>query len=97
MGAGIAAILTYILREYEEFSSCTCIAFAPGMCLLTSEHYVTFLLVMGILISDFNCVTICFRPLYMLMHWVILSIPTGCDWIEHDLVIRTSTMFPIDS
>ncbi|OAY62626.1 Sn1-specific diacylglycerol lipase alpha [Ananas comosus] len=44
MGAGIAAILTYILREYEEFSSCTCIAFAPGMCLLTSEHYVTFLL-----------------------------------------------------
>lgn len=31
MGAGIAAILTYILRENEKFSSCTCIAFGPGM------------------------------------------------------------------
>ncbi|XP_078149066.1 uncharacterized protein LOC144544424 isoform X2 [Carex rostrata] len=33
MGAGIGAILTHILREREEFSSCTCLAFAPAACL----------------------------------------------------------------
>lgn len=31
MGAAIAAILTYIFREHEEFSSTTCVAFGPGM------------------------------------------------------------------
>uniref|UniRef100_A0A0D9W0Z7 Fungal lipase-like domain-containing protein n=1 Tax=Leersia perrieri TaxID=77586 RepID=A0A0D9W0Z7_9ORYZ len=29
MGAGIGAILTYILHEHHQFSSCTCLAFAP--------------------------------------------------------------------
>lgn len=29
MGAGIGAILTYILREHYEFLSCSCLAFAP--------------------------------------------------------------------
>ncbi|KAJ1686015.1 hypothetical protein LUZ63_017405 [Rhynchospora breviuscula] len=33
MGAGIGAILTHILREREEFSSCICFAFAPAACL----------------------------------------------------------------
>ncbi|KAJ3669289.1 hypothetical protein LUZ60_011239 [Juncus effusus] len=33
MGAGIAAILTLMLREREEFSSCTCISFAPAACM----------------------------------------------------------------
>ncbi|KAL6638200.1 hypothetical protein ACP70R_025772 [Stipagrostis hirtigluma subsp. patula] len=33
MGAGIGAILTYILRERHEFSSCTCLAFAPPACM----------------------------------------------------------------
>lgn len=31
MGAAIAAILTYIFREHEEFSSTMCVAFGPGM------------------------------------------------------------------
>jgi hypothetical protein len=31
MGAGIAAILAYILRENEKLSSSTCLAFGPGM------------------------------------------------------------------
>ncbi|KAJ4779762.1 hypothetical protein LUZ62_064019 [Rhynchospora pubera] len=33
MGAGIASILTYMLREHKELSSCTCIAFAPAACM----------------------------------------------------------------
>ncbi|KAG0483488.1 hypothetical protein HPP92_011572 [Vanilla planifolia] len=33
LGAGIAALLTYILRERIDFSSTTCIAFAPAACM----------------------------------------------------------------
>ncbi|PAN44162.1 hypothetical protein PAHAL_9G021300 [Panicum hallii] len=33
MGAGIGAILTCILREHYEFSSCSCLAFAPPACM----------------------------------------------------------------
>ncbi|OEL30528.1 hypothetical protein BAE44_0008454 [Dichanthelium oligosanthes] len=33
MGAGIATILTYILRENEKLSSSTCIAFGPAACM----------------------------------------------------------------
>lgn len=31
LGGGTAALLTYILRERKEFSSSTCVTFAPGM------------------------------------------------------------------
>ena len=30
LGGGTAALLTYILREQKEFSSSTCVTFAPG-------------------------------------------------------------------
>ncbi|KQJ86387.1 hypothetical protein BRADI_4g05100v3 [Brachypodium distachyon] len=33
MGAGIAALLTYILRENDKLSSATCIAFGPAACM----------------------------------------------------------------
>lgn len=33
MGAGIGAILTYILHEHYDFTSCTCLAFAPPACM----------------------------------------------------------------
>lgn len=33
MGAGIAAILAYILRENEKLSSSTCLAFGPAACM----------------------------------------------------------------
>ncbi|KAI0510326.1 hypothetical protein KFK09_010927 [Dendrobium nobile] len=33
LGAGIAAILTYILHEHTDFASATCIAFAPAACM----------------------------------------------------------------
>jgi hypothetical protein len=31
LGGGTAALLTYILREHQELSSTTCVAFAPGI------------------------------------------------------------------
>ncbi|OEL22796.1 hypothetical protein BAE44_0016183 [Dichanthelium oligosanthes] len=37
LGGGTAALLTYILREHTEFSSTTCIAFAPE----SGKHFVT--------------------------------------------------------
>ncbi|CAM0877637.1 unnamed protein product [Alopecurus aequalis] len=42
MGAGIGAILTYILREQYDFTSCTCLAFGPGM--MWCQHFQKFLL-----------------------------------------------------
>ncbi|CAO2832178.1 unnamed protein product [Amaranthus hypochondriacus] len=33
LGGGTAALLTYILREQQEFSSSTCVAFAPAACM----------------------------------------------------------------
>ncbi|KAK1318511.1 hypothetical protein QJS10_CPB04g00902 [Acorus calamus] len=33
LGGGTAALLTYILRERKEFSSSTCVTFAPAACL----------------------------------------------------------------
>uniref|UniRef100_A0A0A9DCW1 Fungal lipase-type domain-containing protein n=1 Tax=Arundo donax TaxID=35708 RepID=A0A0A9DCW1_ARUDO len=46
MGAAIAAILTYILRENEKLSSSTCIAFGPAACMTwdlaeSSKDFVT--------------------------------------------------------
>ena len=38
MGAGIATILTYILRENEKLSSSTCIAFGPGTVVFVLPH-----------------------------------------------------------
>jgi hypothetical protein len=39
MGAGIATILTYILRENEKLSSSTCIAFGPGTTLKSIVYF----------------------------------------------------------
>ncbi|KAJ0983797.1 hypothetical protein J5N97_002153 [Dioscorea zingiberensis] len=33
LGGGTAALLTYILREQQEFSTTTCVAFAPAACM----------------------------------------------------------------
>uniref|UniRef100_A0A1D1YY70 Sn1-specific diacylglycerol lipase alpha n=1 Tax=Anthurium amnicola TaxID=1678845 RepID=A0A1D1YY70_9ARAE len=33
LGGGTAAILTYVLREQQEFSSSTCVTFAPAACM----------------------------------------------------------------
>ncbi|KAG2597214.1 uncharacterized protein LOC120706716 isoform X2 [Panicum virgatum] len=46
LGGGTAALLTYILREHTEFSSTTCVAFAPASCMTwelaeSGKHFVT--------------------------------------------------------
>ncbi|XP_076885006.1 uncharacterized protein LOC143534388 [Bidens hawaiensis] len=33
LGGGTAALLTYVLREQKEFSTTTCVTFAPGACM----------------------------------------------------------------
>jgi hypothetical protein len=51
MGAAVAAVLTYILRENEKLSSSSCLAFGPGTaqrvllnkCLGASMNYVLLL------------------------------------------------------
>lgn len=46
LGGGTAALLTYILREQKEFSSSTCVTFAPAACLTwelaeSGKHFIT--------------------------------------------------------
>ncbi|CAL0306855.1 unnamed protein product [Lupinus luteus] len=46
LGGGTAALLTYILREQKEFSSSTCVAFAPAACMTwelaeSGKHFIT--------------------------------------------------------
>ncbi|XP_008795800.2 uncharacterized protein LOC103711439 [Phoenix dactylifera] len=46
LGGGTAALLTYILREHKEFSTCTCVAFAPAACMTwdlaeSGKHFIT--------------------------------------------------------
>lgn len=46
LGGGTAALLTYILREQKEFSTSTCIAFAPAACMTwdlaeSGKHFIT--------------------------------------------------------
>ncbi|KAK8947311.1 hypothetical protein KSP39_PZI006412 [Platanthera zijinensis] len=65
LGAGIAAILTYILRERKEFSSATCIAFAPGMyyaCLTwdlaeSGQNFITTIINCSDLVPTFSVVS----------------------------------------
>ncbi|XP_020101665.1 uncharacterized protein LOC109719410 isoform X2 [Ananas comosus] len=62
MGAGIAAILTYILRENEKFSSCTCIAFGPAACMTwelaeSGKDFITTLVNKNDLVPSFSKVS----------------------------------------
>ncbi|KAK4265817.1 hypothetical protein QN277_026818 [Acacia crassicarpa] len=46
LGGGTAALLTYILREQKEFSSTTCVTFAPAACMTwelaeSGKHFIT--------------------------------------------------------
>ncbi|CAD5192883.1 unnamed protein product [Musa acuminata subsp. malaccensis] len=67
MGAGIAAILSYILREHEEFLSSTCVAFGPGMYLSacmtwelaeSGKHFVTTIVNATDLVPTFSAVSV---------------------------------------
>ncbi|KAL9691881.1 hypothetical protein QQ045_012308 [Rhodiola kirilowii] len=46
LGGGTAALLTYILREQQAFSTCTCVTFAPAPCMTwelaeSGKHFIT--------------------------------------------------------
>nr|XP_018676004.1 PREDICTED: sn1-specific diacylglycerol lipase alpha-like isoform X3 [Musa acuminata subsp. malaccensis] len=69
MGAGIAAILSYILREHEEFLSSTCVAFGPEIwCSLAAcmtwelaesgKHFVTTIVNATDLVPTFSAVSV---------------------------------------
>ncbi|XP_048536288.1 uncharacterized protein LOC125514953 [Triticum urartu] len=46
LGGGTAALLTYVLREQQEFASATCVSFAPAACMTwelaeSGVHFIT--------------------------------------------------------
>ncbi|KAJ0027370.1 hypothetical protein Pint_35867 [Pistacia integerrima] len=44
LGGGTVALLTYVLREWRELSTTTCVTFAPGLFFLFSDCGIVFLL-----------------------------------------------------
>ncbi|WOL15817.1 hypothetical protein Cni_G24598 [Canna indica] len=62
MGAAIAALVTYVLREQEEFSSSTCVAFGPAACMSwelaeSGKKFVTSLVNATDLVPTFSAVS----------------------------------------
>ncbi|KAJ4722101.1 Lipase [Melia azedarach] len=63
LGGGTAALLTYILREQKEFSSCTCFTFAPAACMTwdlaeSGKHFITTLINGSDLVPTFSTASI---------------------------------------
>ncbi|GAB2217803.1 hypothetical protein Droror1_Dr00001015 [Drosera rotundifolia] len=59
LGGGTAALLTYILREQKEFTSSTCITFAPAACMTwelaeSGTHFVTAIVNNSDLVPSFS-------------------------------------------
>lgn len=63
LGGGTAAILTYILRERAEFSSTTCVTFAPAACMTwelaeSGKHFITTVINGSDLVPTFSTASI---------------------------------------
>ncbi|KAF5752176.1 Mono-/di-acylglycerol lipase [Tripterygium wilfordii] len=63
LGGGTAALLTYILREQKEFSSCSCVTFAPAACMTwelaeSGKHFVTTVINGSDLVPTFSTASI---------------------------------------
>ncbi|XP_024029999.1 uncharacterized protein LOC21388713 [Morus notabilis] len=63
LGGGTAALLTYILREQKEFSSTTCITFAPAACMTwelaeSGKHFITTIINGADLVPTFSTASI---------------------------------------
>ncbi|KAK2645329.1 hypothetical protein Ddye_020524 [Dipteronia dyeriana] len=63
LGGGTAALLTYILREQKEFSSCTCFTFAPAACMTldlaeSGKHFITTLINGSDLVPTFSAASV---------------------------------------
>ncbi|XXG52434.1 hypothetical protein AAC387_Pa03g0778 [Persea americana] len=63
LGGGTAALLTYILRERKEFSSSTCVAFAPAACMTwdlaeSGKHFITTIINGADLVPTFSAASV---------------------------------------
>lgn len=63
LGGGTAALLTYIFREQKEFSSTTCITFAPAACMTwelaeSGKHFITTIINGSDLVPTFSTASI---------------------------------------
>ncbi|XP_021906888.1 uncharacterized protein LOC110821379 [Carica papaya] len=63
LGGGTAALLTYILREQKELSSCTCFTFAPAACLTwelaeSGKHFITTVINGSDLVPTFSAASV---------------------------------------
>ncbi|EEF45592.1 triacylglycerol lipase, putative [Ricinus communis] len=63
LGGGTAALLTYILREQKEFSSSTCVTFAPAACMTwdlaeSGKHFITTVINGSDLVPTFSTASI---------------------------------------
>ncbi|KAK1593012.1 hypothetical protein Q3G72_034424 [Acer saccharum] len=63
LGGGTAALLTYILREQKEFSSCTCFTFAPAACMTldlaeSGKHFISTLINGSDLVPTFSAASV---------------------------------------
>ncbi|KAF3456283.1 hypothetical protein FNV43_RR00933 [Rhamnella rubrinervis] len=63
LGGGTAALLTYILREQKEFSSITCITFAPAACMTwelaeSGKHFITAIINGADLVPTFSAASV---------------------------------------
>ncbi|XP_073106661.1 uncharacterized protein [Elaeis guineensis] len=63
LGGGTAALLTYILREHKEFSSSTCVTFAPAACMTwdlaeSGKHFITTIINGSDLVPTFSSASI---------------------------------------
>ncbi|XP_023000147.1 uncharacterized protein LOC111494430 [Cucurbita maxima] len=63
LGGGTAALLTYILREQKEFSSSTCVTFAPAACMTwelaeSGNHFITTIINGSDLVPTFSAASI---------------------------------------
>ncbi|KAL6990022.1 hypothetical protein U1Q18_015774 [Sarracenia purpurea var. burkii] len=63
LGGGTAALLTYILREQKEFSSTTCVTFAPAACMTwdlaeSGEHFITTIINGSDLVPTFSAASV---------------------------------------
>ncbi|OVA02598.1 Lipase [Macleaya cordata] len=63
LGGGTAALLTYILRERKEFSSSTCVTFAPAACMTwdlaeSGKHFITTVINGSDLVPTFSTASI---------------------------------------
>ncbi|KAI8004519.1 Sn1-specific diacylglycerol lipase alpha [Camellia lanceoleosa] len=63
LGGGTAALLTYILREQKQLSSCTCVSFAPAASMTwdlaeSGEHFITTIINGSDLVPTFSAASV---------------------------------------